>query len=134
MAHFAHVDANGIVDQVLVIDEANLATGNWGNPAEFVQTSYNIKGGEYIKGETEQIKLALKTSGTTKDIEARNRKNFAGVGYTYDKANYVFIPPKPFDSWKLDKNTARWYAPKPMPTDGKKYYWDENLIAWVEIK
>lgn len=133
MAHFAHINAQGIVDQVLVISEENLTTGNWGNPAEFVQTSYNTAAGEYTKGETEAIKLSLKTSGTAKDIAARNRKNYAAIGYTYDKTNDMFIPPKPFDSWKLDKNTARWYAPKPMPTDGKRYAWDEVLLAWIVI-
>jgi hypothetical protein len=133
MAHFAHI-TDGIVDQVIVIDEATLATGHWGDPSEWVQTSYNTIAGKYEKGTTEQEKTSLKLAGTTKDIKARNRKNYAGIGYKYDVALDTFVPPSPFASWVLDKETCNWNAPKKYPTDGKKYSWDEALLDWVIVE
>lgn len=115
MAHFAHVNKDGIVDQVIVIEADVLATGLWGDPAEWVQTSYNTQGGQHVLGGTPL------------------RKNFAGVGYTYDAQRDAFIPPKPFNSWLLDEATCLWSAPTPMPTDGKPYQWDEATTSWVEI-
>ena len=61
------------------------------------------------------------------------RKNFAGIGYTYDEALDAFIPPKPFESWILDENTCRWNAPVAMPNDGSLYTWDEQSLSWVEV-
>ena len=61
------------------------------------------------------------------------RKNFAGIGYTYDEARDAFIPPKPFESWILDENTCRWNAPVAMPNDGSLYTWDEQSLSWVEV-
>ena len=60
------------------------------------------------------------------------RKNYAGVGYTYDAARDAFIAPRPFPSWILDEATCQWAAPTPMPTDGKRYQWDEATLAWIE--
>ncbi len=113
MAHFAHIK-DGIVDQVIVIEADVLATGLWGDPAEWVQTSYNTQGGKHPEGRP-------------------LRKNFAGVGFTYDAQRDAFIPPKPFNSWLLDEETCLWNAPVPMPTDGKMYKWDEDTTSWVEI-
>jgi hypothetical protein len=113
MAHFAHIK-DGIVDQVIVIEADVLATGLWGDPAEWVQTSYRTQGGQHPEGRP-------------------LRKNFAGVGYTYDAQRDAFIPPKPFNSWLLDEETCLWNAPVPMPTDGKMYKWDEDTTSWVEI-
>lgn len=113
MAHFAHIK-DGIVDQVIVIEADVLATGLWGDPAEWVQTSYNTQGGKHPEGRP-------------------LRKNFAGVGFTYDAQRDAFIPPKPFNFWLLDEETCLWNAPVPMPTDGKMYKWDEDTTSWVEI-
>lgn len=114
MAHFAHI-TNGIVDQVIVIDQETLNTGHWGNPADWIQTSYNTHGGVHSAGGTPL------------------RKNYAGIGYTYDAQRDAFIPPKPFASWVLDEQTCLWSAPVAMPTDGKLYGWDEATTNWVEV-
>jgi hypothetical protein len=113
MAHFAHIK-DGIVTQVIVIDQETLNTGNWGNPSEWVQTSYNTQGGQHPEGRP-------------------LRKNFAGIGYTYDATRDAFVPPKPFPSWVLNEDTCLWSAPTPMPTDGKMYTWDEETTSWVEV-
>jgi hypothetical protein len=113
MAHFAHIK-DGIVDQVIVIDQETLNTGLWGNPSEWVQTSYNTQGGQHPEGRP-------------------LRKNFAGIGYSYDAGRDAFIPPKPFASWLLNENTCLWGAPVAMPTDGKMYTWDEETTSWVEV-
>lgn len=131
MAHFSHINNEGIVDQVIVIDEATLATGHWGDPSEWVQTSYNTSSGDYKRGNTEQEKLTLKVSGTTKDIQARNRKNFAGVGFTYNSVLDAFIPPTPFSGWVLNEDTCQWESPVPYPQDGQTYIWDNDLLDWV---
>lgn len=114
MAHFAHI-TNGIVDQVIVIEADVLATGHWGDPSEWVQTSYNTQGGVHTKGGTPL------------------RKNFAGIGYSYDAGRDAFIPPKPFASWVLNEDTCLWGAPTPMPEDGKVYTWNEETTSWVEF-
>jgi hypothetical protein len=62
----------------------------------------------------------------------RIRKNYAGIGYTYDSARDAFIPPKPFASWVLNEDTCQWGAPVAMPTDGQRYYWDEATTSWVQ--
>jgi hypothetical protein len=113
MAHFAHIK-DGIVDQVIVIDQETLNTGNWGNPSEWIQTSYNTQGGQHPEGRP-------------------LRKNYAGIGYSYDAGRDAFIPPKPFPSWVLNEDTCLWGSPVPMPTDGKMYTWDEETTSWVEV-
>ena len=114
MAHFAHI-TNGVVDQVIVIDQETLNTGMWGNPAEWVQTSYNTQGGQHPEGRP-------------------LRKNYAGIGYTYDATRDAFIPPKPFPSWVLNEDTCLWSAPVAMPVEeGKIFTWDEETTAWVEV-
>ena len=105
MAHFAEIDENGKVLRVIVADQEFINSGRVGNPQNWIQTSYN------------------------KTI----RKNYAGINYTYDKTRNAFIPPKPFDSWILDEDTANWKAPKEMPKDKKDYRWNENIKDWEEI-
>ena len=61
------------------------------------------------------------------------RKNYAGVGYSYDRMRDAFIPPKPYPSWTLDEQTCWWVPPVPMPQDGKRYMWDEPSLSWVEV-
>ena len=113
MAHFAKVE-NGVVTSVIVIDQETLNLGHWGDPSLWVQTSYNTQGGQHPEGRP-------------------LRKNYAGVGYTYDSGRDAFIPPKPYASWLLNETTCLWDAPTPMPTDDKRYRWDEATTSWVEI-
>lgn len=115
MSHFAIIDENNIVIQVQVIEQDAINTGLFGDASKFIQTSYNTYGGVHTSGGTPF------------------RKNYAGVGYSYDAARDAFIPPKPFPSWTLNESTCLWDAPTPMPTDGKHYRWDEPTLAWVEV-
>jgi len=114
MAHFAKVE-NGVVTQVIVIDQDTLNLGHWGDPSLWIQTSYNTQGGKHLLGGTPL------------------RKNYAGIGFTYDANRDAFLPPRPFPSWVLDEATCLWGAPTPMPTDGKLYNWDEDSKSWVEF-
>lgn len=114
MSHFAKVE-NGIVTQVIVVEKDVLDTGLFGNPSLWIQTSYNTLGGRHVLGGTPL------------------RKNYAGVGYTYDSERDAFIPPKLYNSWILDEETCLWEAPTAMPDDGKMYSWDEETISWVEV-
>lgn len=113
MSHFAKV-IDGIVTEVLVIEQDVIDTGMFGDPALFVQTSYNTHGGVHPEGRP-------------------LRKNYAGIGYTYDAGRDAFIPPQPFTSWVLNEGTCLWDAPVAYPDDGKPYYWDEATLAWVEV-
>jgi hypothetical protein len=115
MSHFAQIDGNNIVTQVLVIEQDVVDTGLFGEPSSFIQTSYNTQGGVHKLGGTPL------------------RKNYAGIGYTYDRNRDAFIPPKPYNSWVLNESTCLYDAPTPMPTDDKRYSWDENTTSWVEI-
>ena len=115
MSHFAQIDGNNIVTQVLVIEQDVVDTGLFGEPSSFVQTSYNTYGGVHKLGGTPL------------------RKNYAGIGYTYDSGRDAFIPPKPYNSWVLNETTCLWDAPVAMPTDEKMYTWDENTTNWVEV-
>lgn len=115
MSHFAQIDENNIVTQVLVIEQDVVNSGLFGDPNSFIQTSYNTHGGVHLLGGTPL------------------RKNYAGIGYTYDNTRDAFIPPKPFNSWTLNETTCLWEAPTPMPSDGKIYNWDETTTSWVEV-
>lgn len=115
MGHFAKVD-NGIVSQVIVAEQDVIDTGLFGDPATWVQTSYNTYGGTHRNGGTPL------------------RKNYAGIGYTYDAQRDAFIAPKPFNSWVLDEATCLWEAPVPIPVvEGKQFQWDEATVNWVEF-
>jgi hypothetical protein len=114
MAHFAKV-VDGKVSQVIVAEKEFFDTFVDSSPGEWIQTSYNTHGGVHKNGGTPL------------------RKNYAGIGYTYDRTRDAFIPPQPFASWTLDDNTCLWNAPVAMPTDGKFYNWDEATTAWVEV-
>jgi hypothetical protein len=117
MAHFAKLDSNNIVTFVTVgrqEDDGKEAELNARTGDVYKQTSYNTSGG------------AHKLGGTPL------RKNYAGIGYTYDANRDAFIPPKPFASWLLNEDTCQWSAPVPMPTDDKFYFWDEATLTWVE--
>ena len=115
MSHFAQIDGNNIVTQVIVIEQDVVDTGLFGDPNSWIQTSYNTQGGVHTQGGTPL------------------RKNYAGIGYTYDSTRDAFIPPKPFNSWVLNETSCLYEAPTPMPTDDKMYSWDEDTLSWVEI-
>ena len=126
MAHFAKLDENNVVIFVTVgrdeddgkEDELTARTGD-----VYKQTSYNTRGGVHYQAD-----------GTpSADQSKALRKNYAGLGYTYDAGRDAFIPPKPFNSWILNEQTCLWDAPVPMPTDGKRYTWDEATTSWLEM-
>ena len=110
MAHFAQVE-NGIVMQVIVADQDVIDSGAFG--FGWIQTSYNTTAGKHRLG------------------GRPFRKNFAGIGYSYDAQRDAFIPPQPYPSWTLDEDTCLWQAPVTMPDDGKMYEWDENTLSWI---
>ena len=118
MAHFAKVE-NGVVTQVIVIDQETLNLGHWGDPSLWVQTSYNTRGGVHYGAD-----------GQPDGGEAL-RKNYAGIGYTYDGTG--FAAPQPYPSWTLDSQTYLWQSPVPYTTDGKLYTWNEDTKSWVEV-
>ena len=113
MSHFAKVE-NGTVTQVIVAEQDVIDTGLFGTG--WVQTSYNTYAGAHATGGTPM------------------RKNYAGIGYTYDSEKDAFYAPKPFASWVLDESTCIWGAPVAMPVvEGKMYTWDEDALNWVEV-
>ena len=114
MGHFAKV-LDGKVTQVIVADLEFFETFVDSSPGEWIQTSYNTHGGVHALG------------------KAPLRKNYAGIGFTYDRTLDAFIPPQPFASWILNEDTCLWESPTPYPTDGKIYEWDEPTLAWVEM-
>ena len=114
MAHFAKVK-KGIVTQVIVAEQEFIDNMVDNEPGKWIQTSYNTRGGVHKLGGTPL------------------RKNFAGIGYTYDKQRDAFIPPQPWPSWTLNEDTCLWEPPIPFPdqTTGVLYYWDEDNQKWV---
>jgi hypothetical protein len=112
MGHFAKV-VNGTVTNVIVAEPEFFTTFVDTSPGEWIQTSYNTHGGVHANGGTPL------------------RKNYAGIGYSYDRTRDAFIPPKPFASWVLDDDTCLWDAPVAMPTTGGPYSWDEATTSWV---
>lgn len=121
MSHFAQIDENNIVTRVIVIEQETLNTGLWGDPSTWIQTSYNTYGGVHYDANRQP------------DGGIPLRKNYAGIGYTYDAIRDAFIPPKEFNSWLLNEDTCQWDPPIPYPDDGNKYIWDENITNWTRI-
>jgi hypothetical protein len=118
MAHFAEIDENNVVQRVIVVANKDTADAN-GNEVESIGVAFcqRLLGGNWKQ-----------TS-----YNGNFRKNYAGIGYTYDAGIDAFVPPKPYPSWVLNSNTAQWEAPVPMPQDGKMYSWDEATQSWVEV-
>ena len=118
MAHYAFLNMQNIVTEVIVGKDETDGPTNWemhyGNIREQVckRTSYNTSKGVHSEGGTPF------------------RKNYAGIGYTYDFARDAFIPPKPFDSWTLNENSCLWEAPVAYPDDGQQYEWNEETTSW----
>lgn len=122
MAHYAFLNKNNVVTEVIVGKDETEGDYDWevyyGSKRGQVckRTSYNTRGGEHVNGGTPF------------------RKNYAGIGYTYDESLDAFIPPKPFDSWTLNNDTALWEAPTPMPDDGQMYRWNEDTTSWDVVE
>jgi hypothetical protein len=113
MAHYAFLDNNNIVTEVIVgIDEKELIDNQ--TPEVWYGTFRN--------------QTCIRTS-----YNGNIRKNYAGIGYTYDKTRDAFIAPKPYNSWILNEDTCRWEAPVAMPQDGNFYKWNEETLTWIEI-
>jgi hypothetical protein len=112
MAHYAKV-VNNLVTQVIVAEAEFFETFVDTSPGEWIQTSYNTSGGQHPEGRP-------------------LRKNYAGIGYTYNRELDAFIPPKPFASWILDEETCQWNAPVARPDDDRYYIWNEDTISWQE--
>ena len=113
MAHFAKV-VDGIVAQVIVAEPEFFDTFVDSSPGQWIQTSYNTHGGVHANGGTPL------------------RKNYAGIGYTYDAGRDAFIPPKTYSKWVLNEQSCLWEAPTQYPNDGKRYTWDDTAGNWVE--
>jgi hypothetical protein len=120
MAHFAKLDSSGRVIEVHVVHNNELLDENG--------VEQEARGIDFLKTWSRGHEAWKQTS-----YNGSFRKNFAGVGYTYDDARDAFIPPKPFASWTLNEDTCVWGPPVPYPTDGKGYRWDEEAVAWVEV-
>ena len=114
MAHYAKV-LSGIVTDVIVAEPDFFDTFIDTTPGEWIQTSYNTSGGQHPEG-------------------TPLRKNFAGIGFTYDKGRDAFIPPKVYDSWLLNEETCLWEAPVPHPNDNLLYNWNEDILAWEAVE
>ena len=129
MSQFAQIDDQNIVQRVLVIDQAEIDTGNWGDPASFVQTSYNTRGGIYY---------IPNTNTPDPDQSKALRKNFAGIGYIYlpyGPEGEGFTIPSPYPSWVMDSFSYLWVAPVPMPVPNNPpfYDWDEATLSWIKV-
>lgn len=114
MSHFAKV-VDGKVVNVIVAEADFFNDFVDSSPGEWIQTSYNTYGGKHSQGGTPL------------------RKNYAGIGFSYDKSRDAFIPPNAFKSWILNEDTCLWDPPVEMPKDGKRYDWDEATTSWVEV-
>ena len=123
MSHYAKVQ-NGLVTQVIVAEAEFFDTFIDSSPGEWIQTSYNTRGGVHYNAATGE---------PSADQSKALRKNYAGIGFTYSRQLDAFIPPKPFSSWVLDEETCLWNAPVAMPTDGKFYVWNENELNSIEF-
>ena len=115
MAHYAKVD-QGRVIKVIVAEAEFFATFVDSSPGEWIQTSYNTRGGVHLNGGTPL------------------RGNFAGIGHIYDKINDVFYEPQPYASWTLNQTTWTWESPTSIPNDEKSYRWNESTTSWVVIE
>ena len=123
MGHFAKV-SNGIVTRVIVAEADFFNNFVDDSPGQWIQTSYNTRGG---------VHYSPNTNEPSDDQSKALRKNYAGIGYTYDTTRDAFIPPQPFNSWTLNEDTCLWDSPVPYPEDGKLYKWNEELVNWEEV-
>ena len=137
MAHYAFLNENNTVTEVIVGKNENEDNIDWEvNYGNFrgqscKRTSYNTRGGVYYDAATQE---------PSQDQSKAFRKNYAGIGYTYDSQRDAFIPPKPFASWQLNDASCLWESPTPYPTDvgtaeaPKRYVWNEETLAWKLVE
>ena len=123
MGHFAKV-SNGIVTRVIVAEADFFNNFVDDSPGKWIQTSYNTRGGVHYQPNTNE---------PSEDQSKALRKNYAGIGYTYDSTRDAFIPPQPFNSWTLNEDTCLWDSPVAYPEDGKLYKWNEEILNWEEV-
>jgi len=120
MAHFAKLNENNVVTEVHVVNNIEMLAAD-GSESDLMGVAFLIRwSGGY-------------SNWKQTSYNGKIRKNYAGIGYTYDATRDAFIPPKPFESWTLNEETCLWDAPTPMPTDGQRYQWDEATTSWVVI-
>jgi len=128
MGHYAKV-INGLVVEV------NVATQDWVDSQpkiwyiDWVQTSYNVRGGIYYDPAT--VLPVENQAQVIAEQDGRQRKNYAGIGFRYDSERDAFIPPTPYPSWKVNEDTCLWDAPIPRPDDNKEYIWNEAEVEWT---
>jgi hypothetical protein len=123
MGHYAKI-VEGKVTKVIVAEPEFFETFIDSSPGEWLQTSYNTRGGVYYEPNSN-----IPAADQSKSL----RKNYAGAGYHYSLVLDAFIPPQTFPSWNLNEETCLWEAPVPMPNDGKDYFWNESTLSWQEI-
>jgi hypothetical protein len=134
MAHYAFIDENNLITEVIVGRDENETVdgiGDWEQHYAEVRgqrclrTSYNTRGGVHYNPET----------GEPSDDQSKAlRFNYAGVGFTYDEERDAFIPPKPYPSWVLDEATCLWESPVSYPEDGESYTWNEETQEWTAVE
>jgi hypothetical protein len=131
MAHYAVINSDNVVTQVFVGKDENEGVMDWENyysqgiDGYVLRTSYNTHAGVHYDAETNQP--------SENQLKAF-RKNYAGIGYSYDVTRNAFIPPKPFNSWNLDEESCLWQPPIPLPEDGNVYKWNEEQQAWEQLE
>ena len=122
MAHFAKV-VNGTVSQVIVAEPEFFDTFVDSSPGTWIQTSYNTRGGVHYSPETGEP-----------DGGVALRKNYAGIGFTYDATRDAFYAPQPYPSWTLNETSCIWEPPVAYPTDGEMYNWNEETQSWDAVE
>ena len=122
MAHFAEINSDNIVQRVIVAEQDFINSGAVGDPSNWIQTSYNTRGGVHYA-----------PNSNTPDNGVALRKNFASIGDIYDVTSDAFYNVKPYSSWTLNEETCIWDAPVAFPDDGKMYKWDEDSKSWKEV-
>jgi hypothetical protein len=124
MTHFAEIDENNIVIRVLVIEQDEIDSGEWGNPENWIQTSYNTRCGIHYNHDSD-----IPSEDQTKSL----RKNFAGIGFIYDEIRDAFIQPSLYESWVLNEDSCVYESPieQPVVNDDQMAVWNEDLLDWV---
>ena len=119
MAHFAEIDKDDLVKRVIVAEQDFINSGAVGDSSNWIQTSYNTRGGVHYAPNSNEP-----------DDGVALRKNFAGIGYTYDSDKDAFYQPQPYPSWLLNEDTCQWESPIPYPDDDERYKWNEENQSW----
>ena len=117
--HFAEIDENNIVKRVIVAEQDFIDSGAVGDSSNWIQTSYNTRGGVHYAPNSDEP-----------DGGIALRKNYAGIGFIYDKDRDAFYLPQPYPSWLLNEDSCQWESPIPRPDDDKRYKWNEENQSW----